>query len=263
MRQAVHTTVVAVARKGELQDASYLKGGILLALRYGSIRHTRDIDFSNSSAYSDERGQDVLDALTSALPEVVEELGYDLDCKLQGHDVHPSPHHSYVNLRMRIGYAAKGSGAHRRMRRGQAPETLIIDYNFRESVPEQEWVEVGPDSTIRVYGLTTLIAEKYRAMLQQARRNRTRRQDVYDLNFLLESCGVLERGARCRILKILLAKCQDRDFMPQADSMADAEVRRRAEAEYETLDAEVEGDLPSFGASFARVRRFYERLPWD
>ena len=262
LRQAIHTVVVAIAQNRELHDSSYLKGGILLALRYASTRHTTDLDFSNTEPYSEERGRFIVGALASALPAVVEELGYDLDCRLQSHDVQPSSSHTYVNLEMKIGYAPKGTSGHRRLERGQAANTLSIDYNFLESVPEKELIEIDADGTLCVYAMTTLIAEKFRAMLQQARRNRMRRQDVYDLNYLIENYGPFADGERKRILASLISKCEERGFAPTRDSMASDEVYRRAQAEYANLAAEIEGPLPHFEISFGRVRGFYENLPW-
>lgn len=262
LRQAIHTVIVAIAHDRTLHDSTYLKGGILLALRYASTRHTTDLDFSNSAPFTETGGRAVVDALRSTLPLVVEELGYDLDCRLQSHDVQPSPNHTYVNLEMRIGYAMKGSPAHRHLERGQAADALSIDYNFLESVPEKELIEIGDDGTLRVYGLTTLIAEKYRAMLQQALRNRTRRQDVYDLNYLIERFGPFSGTDTARILEVLVAKCQERGFTPTRISMANDDVHRRARAEYAHLATEVEGMLPDFDESFGRVRNFYEQLPW-
>lgn len=262
LRQAIHTVIAAIAHDRTLHDSSYLKGGILLALRYASTRHTTDLDFSNIAPFTESRGRAVVDALRSTLPLVVEELDYDLDCRLQSYDVQPSPRHTYVNLEMRIGYAAKGSPAHRRLERGQAADALSIDYNFLESVPEKELIEIGDDGTLCVYGLTTLIAEKFRAMLQQALRNRMRRQDVYDLNYLLERSGPFSGSDDTRILEVLVAKCQERGFTPTRDSMASDDVYRRARAEYAHLAAEVEGTLPDFDESFGRVRAFFEQLPW-
>lgn len=261
LRQAIHTTVAAIAGNRHLHESSYLKGGILLALRYASTRYTTDLDFSNSSRYSDERGRAIVDALTSTLPTIIEELEYDLDCRMQGWRADPSPRHTYVNLEMRIGYAAKGTPAHRHLERGQAVNILSIDYNFLESVPETELIEISQDNTLRVYGLTTLIAEKFRAMLQQALRNRMRRQDVYDLNHLIERFGPLASGDMQRTLDVLVAKCEERNFTPTRNSIDD-EIRRRAKAEYANLAAEIEGPLPDFDTSFDRVRNFYEDLPW-
>lgn len=261
-RQAIHTVVTAIARNHELRDSSYLKGGILLALRYASTRYTTDLDFSNIAPYSEGHGQAIMDALTSTLPVIVEELGYDLDCRLQSYDVQPSPNHTYVNLEMKVGYALKGSAAHRRLERGQAANTLSIDYNFLESVPEKELIEVGKDGTLRVYALTTLIAEKFRALMQQTLRNRIRRQDIYDLNYLIQKFGPFTGAEKTRILEVLIAKCEERDFTPTPSSMADRDLRQRAQVEYANLAVEVEGALPDFDSSFGRVQAFFESLPW-
>lgn len=262
LRQAIHTIIVAIAHDRHLRDFSYLKGGILLALRYGSIRHTTDLDFSNSARYSERHHQAVIDTLVSALPATVEALGYDLDCRLQSQRVQPSPQHTYVNLEMRIGYAPKGTPAHRRLQRGQASDTISIDYNFFESVPDKECIGIGDDGTLYVYGLATLIAEKFRAMLQQPLRNRMRRQDVYDLNHLIEKFSPFNPDQSAQILTTLIAKCEERQITPTRDSMANGDIYRRAQAEYPHLAAEVEAPLPDFDGSFRRVRQCYEALPW-
>lgn len=143
-----------------------------------------------------------------------------------------------------------------------AADILSIDYNFLESVPEKELIDIGDDNTLCVYGLTTLIAEKFRAMLQQALRNRMRRQDVYDLNYLIENLGPFTDNDETQVLEVLVAKCKERGFTPNRDSMADPEIYWRAKKEYAHLATEVEGNLPDFDSSFTRVRAFYEDLPW-
>lgn len=262
LRQAVHTVITAVSGDRVLREASFLKGGILLALRYDSNRYTTDLDFSNNQAYSDALGESIVQALRRSLPVAVEALGYDLDCRLQRYSAQPSARHTYVNLEMTIGYAYKGRPEHRRLMRGQAPSTLSIDYNFLESVPEEEVVELSGSGTLRVYGTTTLIAEKYRAMLQQVLRDRMRRQDVYDLGFLIDRYGPFPEDRSRLILEVLIAKCQERDFTPDRMSMSSDEVRARARAEYATLAQEIDGQLPDFDENFDRVRAFYESLPW-
>ena len=77
LRQAIHTVIAAIAHDRTLHDSSYLKGGILLALRYASTRHTTDLDFSNSAPFTESRGQAVVDALRSTLPLVAKRIGVD------------------------------------------------------------------------------------------------------------------------------------------------------------------------------------------
>ena len=262
LRQAIHTVVTAVSLDRDLHDSSVLKGGILLALRHDSHRYTTDLNFSNDKSYTEDRGQSIVLALKRSLPLAVEALAYDLDCRLQRFSPEPSPVSTYVNLEMTIGYAYKGLPAHKRLIRLQSPSALSIDYNFLESVPEDEIIEIGSPGTLRVYGITTLIAEKYRAMLQQAVRNRMRRQDVYDLNFLIKRYAPFPDARIRQILEVMVAKCRERGIAPDRLSMSSDEVRRRAGAEYANLAQEIDGPLPDFDETFDRVKAFYEGLPW-
>lgn len=177
-RQAIHCIIDAIAHDRRLREMLCMKGGILMALHYQSPRYTTDIDFSNPDSFTDEAETEVVERLRHALAEAPERLGYDLECRLQSHEVHPGRTKTYINLRMSIGYALKGSAAHARLLRNMAPATINIDYTFRESIPDEETVDIGDDGTLRVYGLPTLVAEKLRCLLQQPIRRRARRQDV-------------------------------------------------------------------------------------
>ena len=44
-RQAVHTLMLAISRSDSLQTRMVFHGGLLLAIRFQGIRHTKDIDF--------------------------------------------------------------------------------------------------------------------------------------------------------------------------------------------------------------------------
>jgi len=50
-----------------------------------------------------------------------------------------------------------------------------------------ELVRLESRTRLHTYSLVDLVSEKLRAILQQASRNRTRRQDVYDIDFLVGS----------------------------------------------------------------------------
>ncbi|HEB71930.1 MAG TPA: hypothetical protein ENI77_04850 [Nitrospirae bacterium] len=53
LRQAVHTVLLAISNSGKLREQMIMKGAILLALKYGSSRYTKDIDFSTSITFRD------------------------------------------------------------------------------------------------------------------------------------------------------------------------------------------------------------------
>ncbi|MHB8910883.1 MAG: hypothetical protein ACYDAA_18565 [Syntrophales bacterium] len=51
--------------------------------------------------------------------------------------------------------------------------------------------------------------------------------------------------------------------MVTKDSLADAEIKKRSNAEYATLADEIEGALPPFEEVYDAVRAYYEDLPWE
>lgn len=266
-REAVHVIVAAFASQQELADASFMKGGILLALRYESPRYTSDIDFSTPAIYSEEAATRIREQLVTGLALAGARLGYDTDCVLQSWKIQPggSSPKTWANLAMRVAYATRGTPAHRRMLTLRtASDVVEIDYSFLESAPTQEVLTVSEAWYVRVYGTTTVIAEKLRAILQQVSRNRARRQDIYDLNFLLKDNDVWADEARQEILSILRDKAADRkvDFDPSSFQVP--ELYDRTRLNYASLKDELEdGLLPDFDESFKRVKAFYESLPWS
>jgi predicted nucleotidyltransferase component of viral defense system len=241
-----------------------MKGGILMALHYDSPRFTTDIDFSTPDSFTEKAEAEVVALLKDRLAVVSDETGYDIDCRLQGWKVKPSRSKTYVSIYMSVGYAERGRPEHTKLIRGQSPHTVSLDYNFRESIPQVEEVAIGADGTLRVYALPTLMAEKFRSLLQQPMRNRNRRQDVFDIFHLLQERESLHIDA-CRrtVLGDLLIKCADRDVPVNRAALSQPEVRDRAFKEYDTLAAEVDGALPPFDEAFAVVEKYYLSLPWE
>jgi predicted nucleotidyltransferase component of viral defense system len=115
--------------------------------------------------------------------------------------------------------------------------------------------------TVRAYSLLDLIAEKLRALLQQPKRNRNRRQDIYDIACLLKQFP-LDSDERAQLLALLHEKCRARDIEPTREALSHHEVRDRAAKDWNTLGLELE-DLPDFDSCFEIVDRFYRSLPWQ
>jgi predicted nucleotidyltransferase component of viral defense system len=263
-RRAVHVVLVAIAGDRRLSNLLCMKGGILMALHYDSPRFTTDIDFSTPDSFTEEAETEVVALLTQRLAAVSDEMGYDIDCRLQGWKVKPSRSKTYVSIFMSVGYAERGRPEHGKLMRGQSPHTVSLDYNFRESIPQVEEVLLGNDGTLRVYALPTLIAEKFRSLLQQPIRNRNRRQDVFDIFHLLqERANLYIDACRLTVLDDLRIKCADRDVPVDKGSLSQPEVREMAFKEYETLATEVDGDLPPFDEAFAVAESYYLSLPWE
>ena len=108
-----------------------------------------------------------------------------------------------------------------------------------------------------------MVAEKFRALLQQEVRNRSRRQDIYDLHYVLSGhplCG--DSLTKARILARLVEKSRSRGLSVDPGAMSNPEIRRRSEARYHELASEIEGDLPPFEEIYDVVEAFYRSLSW-
>lgn len=265
-RQAVHTILSAIASDSNLKANMILKGGILLAIRYKSHRFTTDIDFSTEKPRGGEITEDgVRKSLDSSLAQMVEELDYDLDCRVQSSKLQPKDRKStYPSIKMTVGYAYKGTPQHKRLLSLKSLNIVSIDYSLNEATPNIEDLKLNLKEGILTYSLTDLIAEKYRSLLQQVSRNRTRRQDVYDLNLLIERFGDIDNFERSKILNSLIIKSKTRlKIAPDINSFENPELKSRSQKDYHTLEDEIEGDLPDFDELFQKVADFYRSLPWS
>lgn len=263
-REAVHTILSAIASDNDLKASMILKGGILLAIRYQSHRYTKDIDFSTEKKLGAEINEDrIKETLNYSLAQMVEKLDYDLDCRVQSSKLQPKKSNAtYPSIKIKIGYAYKGSPKHKRLLALNCPTAVSIDYSLNEATPNIETIILNDGEEILAYTLTDLIAEKYRSLLQQVERNRTRRQDIFDLSLLLEILEDIDEVEKHEILKCLISKSEARGIDPDIGSFDDPELMERAEVNYHTLADEIEGELPDFPGLFKKVSEFYRSLPW-
>ncbi len=264
-REAVHTILTAISGSPELRTGMTMKGGILLALAYRSSRYTKDIDFSSEIALPEFNRDDFVQKLSNALVSAVESLDYGLDCAIQGvKQKPPREDATFPTIQIKVGYADKSNRrAHKRLLSGQSPQIVQIDYSLNEPTRETEFFTIEEGSDIRTYALEELIGEKLRALLQQEIRKRFRRQDIYDLHFLLDHRPECHSQAmQPRILASLREKAGIRHLTVSRESMANPEIRWRSAGEYRQLAAEVEDELPDFDAIYGQVQHFYENLPW-
>ena len=242
-----------------------MKGGILLALGYDSSRYTKDIDFSTATKLGKFDLESFLDQFRAGLIEAVEQLDYGLDCRVQIYrQKPPRSDATFPTIRINVGYAYKNNtSAHKRLLNNNSTQIVQIDYSLNEPEGEPEVLEVEDGLVIRIYSFHDLVAEKFRALLQQEVRNRFRRQDIYDLNLLLHShplSGDLQ--TKERVLSSLRTRASARELQVNKESLNNPEIKRRSERDYETLSSEIEEQLPDFQEVFGRVRTYYESLPW-
>jgi len=266
-RQATEVFLTALGMAKPFSHEVFLKGGILMGVVYQSPRQTGDIDFTAITEPNPDIANEIRDALAKVFPRATAELGYpDLLCAVQSSRYYPSakmfPKADGPALKLKIGYARRGSRQEANFHKGNAPDVLEVDISFREPVGAIQLVQFdGSGRTVRAYSLFDLMAEKIRALLQQEVRNRYRRQDIYDLDALL-SRFALDNDEKKRLLALLVEKCSARKIKPDENSLSQPEIIRRAKAEWESLGLEIE-EVPNFEECFSRVDSFYRSLPWE
>jgi predicted nucleotidyltransferase component of viral defense system len=241
-----------------------LKGGILLALEYAGDRFTKDVDFSMREKLQEVDPESLVQELKASLALQVEALDHGLDCRVQGHELQPARgDQTWPTLKIRVGYAPKADLArHRRRLKGQATTVVSVDISYNEVVTALHVVAIPGGGDVQVSTLADVVAEKYRAMLQQPIRNRERRQDVYDLYRLLPRKEMKAAAFRAEVLAALIAKSEGKGLNLARESIADIEVRQRSEKEYAQLKAEIASELPAFDETYGAVQAYYEWLPW-
>lgn len=258
LRQAAHILLNAIAGIHPSYTL-YLKGGLLLGLIYNSPRFTTDIDFTAGFAPRQGADQKLKTDLNNILPAMVAQLGYTgTRAEVTRSKTLPERFSDCVEkaaapaFRFTVRYDSKG----------QHTDYFKIDISFREPELRQiEIFDIGGGAELRAYGLTEVIAEKYRALLQQEERRRQRRQDVFDLDFLQRKFS-FDATFKADLLESLVEKCRARGIKPNIRSFDNPEIGERASADWDSIKLET-GELPEFESCFENVRRLYRDLPWD
>lgn len=266
-RQATEIVLTAIGDAPELGDKVFLKGGILMGIVYDSPRQTADIDFTTTLLPTADVDAVVRETLDRELPRVTAKLGYpDFLCRVQSIDKRPTAkrfeNFDFPAIKVKIGYALRGSKQEAKLNLRKASTVIEADFSFNEPIGAIELIKLGEiGSPLKVYSLIDLIAEKYRALLQQEIRDRNRRQDVYDIAHLLLRFK-LDDDERGRVLRSLREKCEAREITPTMNSIRSKELIRRAKAEWNSMALEL-GEIPPFEECFNVVEKFYIGLPWD
>jgi len=263
-RQAVEVTLNAIAMTADLKERMFLKGGVLMGLAYDSPRQTADIDLTAAFEVSPDIDEKIRGLLDGAFPRAAARLGY-ADLIIKVHSIARQPKAifetaSFPALKIKIAFARRGTPQEAALNRGIAPGKIEVDISFNEPLRQIQVLGLTGGAELLAYDLVELMAEKYRAMLQQKERNRNRRQDVYDLDRLIDGREITPE-VLTQILEVFVAKCQSRDIEPTIDSLDNPEVKSRSAADWQTMQLEI-GALPEFEGCYSRVSNFYRALPW-
>jgi len=206
-----------------------------------------------------------MEELKQQLALSVERLDYNLDCRVQTHKVDPpGDDKTCQSFLISIGYAYKGTPKHKKLDRGNCPSTLWIDYSFNERNCDIDTIYIdGNNNRLFAYSLPDLVAEKFRAIIQQKIRRRARRQDAYDIYSLMGK--EMQEGNELKrlVLKSLILKSESRHLEIDIRSLRDIDIERRSKKDYDKLANEIEEELPAFEEVYTKVREYYESLPWN
>jgi predicted nucleotidyltransferase component of viral defense system len=264
-RQVAEIVLAAIGLAPNLKDTLILKGGAAMALAFKSNRQTGDIDFT-STIEPHGLAESIAAELDPLFTRAAINLGHlDLICRVQTIKKLPRPlnfeEHDFPALLVRIGSAKRGSKEEQKLADGIASRVLDLEISFRDQVyASQDLNLIGAGVAVRAFTMHELIAEKMRALLQQPIRKRNRRQDVYDIAYLIDDHD-LSGADKAAILTTLVGKCRSRGIEAKQESMDDPEVKQRAAADWDTLALEV-SDLPPFEERFTLMRDLYVSLPW-
>ena len=263
-RQTMDITLNTIARTPPLSSLLFLKGGTLMGLVHGSPRQTSDLDLTAAEtlAVNDVEGK-IAELLDPEFQRTAAMLGYvDLVVKTQKVTRNPKgDDKSFPSLELKIASARRRTRQEAALQQGKAAFVIKVGISFNEPSPQIQILELNGGPELCAYSLVDLIAEKYRALLQQPQRNRQRRQDVYDLDWLIGHNKIDDEYCT-QILRALVIKSHAREVYPTPDSFDNPEIKERAGAAWNTMEIEL-GKLPDFEGCFARVCEFYRSLPWD
>lgn len=265
-RQATEVFLSTLGAIDPYKHQMFLKGGILMGVAYESPRNTGDIDLSTIAAPEEGIAENIKNALDEAFPAMCADLGYpDLMCCVQSFKYFPKgekfPKNDGPAIKMKVGYARRGSAQEKHFLLLKSPTVLEVDISFKEPIGAIQILSFeDTEQTVAAYSLLALMAEKFRALLQQEKRNRHRRQDMYDLHSLCQRFK-LDQDERESLLGMLLEKCAARGIHPDAYSLEQPEIVKRAQADWHTLEVEV-GEVPDFEECFQAANGLYKSLPW-
>lgn len=272
-RQAIHLILLAVSRDKVLSQNLVIKGGIVLSLAYGSERYTTDLDLSALDNMEVLSKEELELKLGRQITAVVALSDYNL--KLLVHSIKYQPKNpskvTFPAYKARIGYAdSTNQNAIKRLDNKQSSNIVELDISFNESVSvsDTENFKLTDQLNVLCYSLEQLVAEKYRSILQQVVRTRSRRQDVFDIHYLLnQEASLLYSNETKKTVLDKLIKCSERkgieEYLNQF-GMRDEEIKRLSLEDFHTLSLEIDIDteVPPEDM-YTVVQDYFESLPWS
>jgi hypothetical protein len=262
-RRAIHIILLAISNSPDLRAQMLFHGGLLMALKYKGVRHTTDLDFATKNKFVDVDTNYFLKELEKRLTDASEIPPYGMACKIQSHKIKPlGENKNFQTLEINVGYAYKDGPNYRRLLNKNCTNIIKIDYSYNEINQKIDILEFSKNNNIKAYSLSDFVAEKYRAIIQQKTRNRNRRQDVFDIYWLIKNNLLIGNNIKNRILKSFLIKSASRNLAVNKLILRDEDIIKRSKTEYDSLGQEINIDLPMFKDIYKIVQEYYESMPW-
>ncbi|MBW1809413.1 MAG: nucleotidyl transferase AbiEii/AbiGii toxin family protein [Deltaproteobacteria bacterium] len=221
--------VAAIASQSEASKLVFKGGTALRLCHFEDYRYSADLDFSIMGGST----EDALDTIAQGLCTV----GGSLNGIRLTKDNPP-----------RIAYSGP-LGRERTIKLDLADDELVFDTEHRRLLPR--WSDLPRDTSVHVYTLLEITAEKLRCVLQ-----RLQCRDFFDLHLLFEEVTV-EPAEAASVFRL---KARHRGFDPESFAKRYAErteqYRKRWEME---LGEHLSGELPHFNEVERRVARHLRR----
>ena len=109
-----------------------------------------------------------------------------------------------------------------------------------------------------------MIAEEFRSILQQEVRNRNRRQDVYDLYYLISKYSTGIESEKIIVLQELKDKSIGKgiDDYININGLDREDIISRSKQGYSDIKEEISGELPDFDIAYNKINEYFKELPW-
>ncbi|WP_020465468.1 nucleotidyl transferase AbiEii/AbiGii toxin family protein [Singulisphaera acidiphila] len=237
------------------------KGGNALRFVHGNPRSTLDLDFSADDGFPDSP-DDIKALMNTALR--TGERQYQVKVRCQSiHRLPPGVDKTMPTYRIKACFQLPSDRYYQnideRLASGKHLSDVIeVEISLNDALCETGDEQLSPDAKpLRVCTLNDIIAEKFRALLQQVPRKRSRPQDVFDIASMVRKHSALIDLEK--VSSFLLRKSEVRGIVATKAAFND-DVKDRAAASYEAEVREFTTEFIPFQEAWAEVLTLVSHL---